>query len=460
MLLHDVNFDGLVGPTHNYAGLSYGNVASMKHKLTTSSPRQAALEGLEKMRFLASLGLKQAVLPPHERPHLPTLRRLGFHGTDAEVLAKAQKENPVLLAAASSSSAMWTANAATVSPTPDTADGRAHFTPANLFTQFHRSIEVEFTAGVLKAIFADAALFAHHPPLPASTHFSDEGAANHMRLSPTDEHAGAALEIFVFGRNGFDPAGEAQTKFPARQTAEASAAIARLHGLRPTHTVMLRQNPQAIDAGAFHNDVVAVANGNVLLAHERAFWINPFGAGFDVIRLMYETVCHEPLHAIVSTEQEVPLADAVSSYLFNSQLVTLPDGSMSLIAPVEARENGRTKAFIDQRVLAEGSPVGSVHFVDVRQSMRNGGGPACLRLRVPLTDAQLAAAHQAVFLTEALYEQLRDWIERHYRDSLSAGDLTDPKLLEESRRALDQLTQLLKLGSIYDFQRNVSNGTR
>src|SRR5437762_7539014 len=137
MPLHQVNFDCIVGPTHNYAGLSYGNVASMKHKHAVSSPRAAALEGLEKMRFLASLGVRQAVLPPHERPHLPTLRRLGFHGSDAEVLAKVHKENPVLLAAASSSSAMWTANAATVSPSADTADGRVQFTPANLLTQFH-----------------------------------------------------------------------------------------------------------------------------------------------------------------------------------------------------------------------------------------------------------------------------------------------------------------------------------
>src|SRR3954469_13600147 len=131
MNAYEVNFDGLVGPTHNYAGLSYGNVASMKHKLSVSNPRQAALEGLEKMKFLASLGVKQAVLPPHERPHLQTLRRLGFSGSDADVLRTAQQRDPTLLAMVSSASTMWTANAATISPSADSEDHRAHFTPAN-----------------------------------------------------------------------------------------------------------------------------------------------------------------------------------------------------------------------------------------------------------------------------------------------------------------------------------------
>src|ERR1044072_3846641 len=113
---HQVNFDGIVGPTHNYAGLSYGNVASMTNKSSVSHPRQAALEGLAKMKFLHDLGLKQAVLPPPERPHRPTLRARGYEGDDAATLAKVAKEDPQLLAKVSSASAMWAANAATVSP--------------------------------------------------------------------------------------------------------------------------------------------------------------------------------------------------------------------------------------------------------------------------------------------------------------------------------------------------------
>jgi len=114
----ELNLDGIVGPTHNYAGLSWGNLASQKHKLSVSNPRQAALEGLAKMKFLADMGIPQAVLPPHQRPHLPTLRSLGYSGSDAEILAKAHQDNPVLLSACCSASAMWSANAATVSPAP------------------------------------------------------------------------------------------------------------------------------------------------------------------------------------------------------------------------------------------------------------------------------------------------------------------------------------------------------
>ena len=137
----EANFDGLVGPTHNYAGLSWGNVASKSNVSAVSNPKEAALQGLAKMKQLADRGYVQGVLPPHERPHLPTLRALGFSGNDADVLAQVLKKSPDLLAAVSSAAAMWTANAATVSPSADTRDRRVHFTPANLSAKFHRSIE-------------------------------------------------------------------------------------------------------------------------------------------------------------------------------------------------------------------------------------------------------------------------------------------------------------------------------
>ena len=265
----EVNFDGLIGPTHNYAGLSRGNLASQQHRMMVSNPQEAALQGLAKMKFLADLGLKQAVLPPQERPDLQTLRRLGFSGTDGQILDRARREAPMLLAACSSASAMWTANAATVSPGADTADRRVHFTPANLVSQFHRSLEPPTTGAVLRAIFPDEAKFAHHGPLPAAPQLGDEGAANHTRLCAA--HGQGGIELFVFGRSGFDSAEQGPRRFPARQTREASEAIARLHQLDPARTVFIRQNPAAIDAGAFHNDVVAVANENVLLYHADAF---------------------------------------------------------------------------------------------------------------------------------------------------------------------------------------------
>ncbi|MGB7159872.1 MAG: N-succinylarginine dihydrolase [Tepidisphaeraceae bacterium] len=442
----EVNFDGLVGPTHNYAGLSYGNPASMTHRGTVSSPRQAALQGLAKMKFLADLGLKQAVLPPQERPDVSTLRRIGFCGSDADVLAKAHRDDPILLAAVCSSSSMWAANAATVSPASDTADGRTHFTPANLVSHFHRSLETDSTATALRAIFHDETFFAHHAPLPATTHLSDEGAANHTRLSA--RHGERGVELFTIGRIALDPASPLPSRFPARQTREASQAIARLHGLDPARTIFVRQNPIAIAAGAFHNDVVAVGNESVLFCHELAFADRD--RAVDEIRQTFARTCARELALIEVPDAIVPLADAVASYLFNSQLVTLSGGAMALIAPVEARDNPRTRPFLDD-LVSRGGPIRAVHYVDLRQSMQNGGGPACLRLRVVLTEDQLRATRPSVFLTDALHAQLKSWIERRYRDALRDEDLADPQLLDEGRAALDELTRILGLGSLYEF---------
>jgi succinylarginine dihydrolase len=442
----ELNLDGLVGPTHSYAGLSYGNLASQQNRQASSNPKEAALQGLAKMKLLMDLGVPQAVLPPQERPDVEALRLLGFGGTDAQVLKRAARDEPALLAACCSASGMWAANAATVSPSADTADGRVHFTPANLLTQFHRSLEPQITANALRAIFADESCFTHHPPLPSADAFADEGAANHMRLCA--DYGRRGLEVFVYGRSALTPDAAGPHRYPARQTREACAALARLHGLSAEGTLLLRQNPAAIDAGAFHNDVVAVGNENVLLLHAAAFADGP--AAVEQIRSAYAATGGE-LTVIEVREEQLPLSDAVESYLFNCQLVLLPDGTMSLIAPSECRDHVRVRPYLNSLVRADGH-VRSVHFVDVRQSMKNGGGPACLRLRVPLTPTQRSRVHQGVLLDAALYDTLVRWVGSNYRDELHTHDLADPKLLDESRVALDVLTQILALGSIYRFQ--------
>jgi succinylarginine dihydrolase len=342
---------------------------------------------------------------------------------------------------------MWAANAATVSPSADTADGRVHFTPANLLTQFHRSLEPQTTANALRAIFPDESCFAHHPPLPAAAPFADEGAANHTRLCP--DYGQRGVEVFVYGRSAFHPDVPGPRRYPARQTREACAAVARLHELRESDTVLLRQNPEAIDAGAFHNDVVAVGNLDVLLLHAAAFADGP--AAVEQVRGAYSRTSGGELTVVHVSEEEVPLADAVGSYLFNSQLVRLPDRSTCLIAPTESHDNPRVAQFLDG-LVGPGRPIASVRFVDVRQSMRNGGGPACLRLRVALTATELSRMNRGVLLDATLYEKLVAWVRAHYRDRLHPDDLADPKLLEESRAALDSLTRILGIGSIYRFQ--------
>ncbi|MEJ2716044.1 MAG: N-succinylarginine dihydrolase [Deltaproteobacteria bacterium] len=443
----EVNFDGIVGPTHNYGGLSYGNIASIRHGSTVSNPRAALFQGLEKMKLLADLGVPQAVLPPHERPDIESLRRLGFRGNDSRIIAEVHKKAPFLLARCYSSSAMWAANAATVSPSADTADTRVHFTPANLITQFHRCIEPAFTGILLKTIFSDNTAFAHHEPVPACIPFSDEGAANHTRLCNSYGHAG--IELFAYGRRASDQSEQGPSTYPARHSLEASQAIARLHQLDPQTKVFARQNPDAIDAGVFHNDVISVGNENVFFYHSLAFDRCP--SLMDELSRKFSRLCRDELVLIEVGAQEVPIEDAVESYLFNSQLVTLPDNTMCLIAPVECRENPRTSAVLE-RVLSQENPIQKVLYVDVRQSMKNGGGPACLRLRVVLTPEERSLTHDGVFFTDRLYEELRAWGARYYRDHLDVDELSDPSLPDESRAALDALTRILKIGSLYRFQ--------
>lgn len=441
----EINFDGLVGPTHNYAGLSHGNVASANNAGEIANPRKAALQGLQKMRFVRDLGLTQALLPPHARPALEVLRGLGFSGTTGQMLDAAAKASPALLASVFSSSNMWTANAATVSPSADTGDGKLHFTTANLVNKFHRSIEHSTTSRILQKIFADTRYFTHHTALPSTDAMGDEGAANHTRFAP--RHDAPGVEFFVFGKYAFDGSKPAPKKFPARQTFEASQSVARLHGLRTEKTVYAQQNPDAIDTGVFHNDVIAVGNGNTLFYHEKAF--------LDTQAVLAELQAKygaEKLHFVRVTEGEVTLQECVQTYLFNSQLLTLPDGSQSLIAPIECAENQAVAARVQAMCEDTSNPVNTAHYLDVRESMRNGGGPACLRLRVAVNDAEKAAMHQGVILTDTLHDALVMWVEKHYRDRLAPQDLTDPQLAEEAYRALDELTGLLGLGTIYPFQ--------
>ncbi len=439
--MREVQFDGLVGPTHNYGGLSPGNVASQLHGGQVSNPRGAAREGLAKMRFVRSLGIPQAVLPPHDRPSLSTLRKLGFIGSDEQVIAASSAGDGFHLRICSSASAMWTANAATIAPSADADDGRVHLTPANLQQMFHRAIEPETTTRVLRAIFADGSRFVVHDPLPGGGHFSDEGAANHTRLSTSL----GAVHLFAWGRCAWG-AVPGPRRYPARQTREASQALARLHRLRPDRCLFPQQEPEGIDAGAFHTDVMAVGTGRFLMMHEMAF--------VDDERLAQDLRGRlgEELSVVRATSRELPAESAVAAYPFNSQVLEGADGTMTILAPEDAREDAAARGFLE-RVVAQGGPVRAVHYIDVRQSMQNGGGPACLRLRVPLTDEEIAALSGHVIVDDALDDALAAWVGRHYRDQLSPQDLADPMLAREGMTALDELTQLLGIGSVYDFQR-------
>lgn len=441
----EVNFDGLVGPTHNYGGLAQGNLAAAANEGQVSNPREAALQGLSKMRWMVRQGMVQGCLPPQERPHVPSLRKMGFAGTDAQVVTTAARANPVLLANVSSASAMWTANAATVSPSADTGDGKVHFTPANLSSHFHRALEVDTTTRILREIFADQSKFAVHDAVPFHA-FGDEGAANHCRL--TASHGERGVEVFVYGRSAFAKGGAGG--FAARQAMEASHIVATQHQLwTGGGAVLTQQAKTAIDAGAFHNDVVAVSNGPVLMYHGQAF--EQRDAFLENLKRACAAREFDPV-LLEASEAEVTLPEAVKSYLFNSQIISLPSGGMALVLPREAEETPRAKAFVD-RVLASNGPIREAHYLDLRQSMRNGGGPACLRLRVVLMADELAAIAGRCLVDDARIDALEAVVSRRYRDRLAPADLADPALLDECRAALDEIGQVLQLGAVHDFQR-------
>jgi succinylarginine dihydrolase len=412
----EINFDGLPGPTHNYAGLSPGNVASQSNYGEVSYPRAAALQGLEKMRRLMELGLPQGFLPPPRRPAEDALRALGFRGGEDEVLAAAAQTDLALFRAACSASSMWRANAATVLAAPDTADGRVHLVTANLSGMLHRSFEAGETWALLGRVFPNEDRFAVHGPLPHGRHFGDEGAANHMRLATS--HGAPGINVFVHG----EPRGGA---YPERQSRRASEAVARIAGLAPERTLLALQNAGAVQAGAFHNDVVAVANANVIFAHPEAF--------ADPARLYGDLRARLPNLQVVETFG-VGLEDAVSSYLFNSQLVSLPEGGMALILPSDARENAAAWSAVEAVLAADNAIVQAV-VVDVRESMRNGGGPACLRLRVPVDGPARGAIDPRFLLDASRWEALARVVEAHWPEKIAPDDLVKPQLWAQAREA-------------------------
>jgi succinylarginine dihydrolase len=427
---YEVNFDGLVGPTHHYAGLSHGNVASSIHANSVSHPKLAALQGLAKMRLMVGMGLKQGILLPHPRPPLYILNQLGYIGDEQEILEKIAKTQPVIFNALFSSSSMWTANAATITPSADTGDQKVHITAANLSSHFHRAIESEFNYQQFKEIFKGDK-FALHPPLRYGMQLSDEGAANHTRICAS--HSQPGVHIFTYGRRALMPNQAVPKIFPARQTLEASETIARTHGVA-TPSIFLQQNPEAIDAGVFHNDVIAVGNESVFLYHEQAY------LNSEALSLIQKPLDFN-LHVIRIGRDELSLEEAVATYLFNSQVVTLPDGSMAMIMPSEVEESPAASSVVD-RILSESNPIERVEFIDCRQSMHNGGGPACLRLRVPLTERELLDVNPRYLLDERKIGLLEAWVNKHYRDRLVAEDFLDPQFREECRLALDDLALL------------------
>lgn len=425
----------LPGLTHSFGGLSPDNRAAIENRFQNSYPRAAALQNLNLMKKIADLGIPQVVLPPHERPNLVLLRSLGFSGTDWSVMAAAMRHNVDLVVSTCSSSFMWTANAATVAPSIDTADGKLHIVPANLAANLHRAAEAEFTASLLKKVFGGPS-FVHDAPLPTHSCFGDEGAANHTRLG-TREQPGVHLFTYSFAPGNDRP------PFVGRQSLHASEAVARLLRLPFESCVFARQNPSTIAAGAFHLDVIAVGNESLLLIHQDALVDQP--KVLDQLR-----VClRDALQVVVIPREMLSVEDAIKSYIFNSQIVTTPTGTV-MIAPEQSRQIEASSRTLSELQL--GGLIRTVLFQPLAESMRGGGGPACLRLRMPLNRAEFEQIYDACLLTNDLYVTLQDWIKRFYPERLSISDLGDPQLLAHNMQALNEVSRILKLENIYNFQ--------
>ena len=428
----ELNMDGLVGPTHNYAGLGLGNLASMANKNLNSNPKLAALEGLKKMKLCHDLGLKQAVIPPAFRPDISAARALGHQGSDEAILNELKESDQKLLCAISSASSMWTANAASISPSADCRDGKVNITIANLQKNIHRCIEAPFNEALFKLIFHDASFFRLHNPLVVN---SDEGGANHMRLC--SDYGQRGIEIFVYGSE------EINAIYAARQNKKASAAIVQQHMILNESGMLVQQSSEAINKGVFHNDVIAVSNKSLLLIHEKA-WRSQ-ATVLAELRERFKHLTNTDLLIIEVAEDEISIETAVQSYVFNSQIISIGNRTQ-ILAPSKCKEFPEVVSFLDRQDFD------AVHFIDLEQSMRNGGGPACLRLRIELNERALSAMHQGIILTDALYPKLVDWVNKHYRDCLCLDDLSDPHLLTESQLALDELTTILSLKGLYPFQ--------
>jgi len=436
--ISEVIFIGVPGPTHHYGGHSGDNVASSTNKGSVSSPRQAALQALELARTLKAKGITTGLFMPQLRPHLPLLAERFPNVESAEALITiAGKDLPKLLQTASSSSAMWAANAATVTTPVDAADGKLHLTVANLFSNPHRRIEAEETHRLLAAIFKHVPDTVVHPPLVDM--LRDEGAANHMRLAPAHDKPG--LNVMVYGADGSD--GDLES---ARQMLAASEVIAMEHTMEAS-TLYVKQNPAAIQVGVFHNDVIAVGNEYVLLVHEEAY----ANGAKDIVRIeeAYAALTGQKLITLTIRSRDLTVGEAVTSYLFNSQIVTKPGGKMMIIAPTEVREveNGRAVAVLENIVADNTNPIDEMLILDLRQSMRNGGGPACLRLRVPMTAAQQTALATTtnVLVTDDLLYAMTNLIERYYPLELTAAGLADPALYRHGLELHHELAQLMKL---------------
>lgn len=410
---YEVNFEGLPSPLHLYSGLGQGNFASKNNKGGKSYPQKAALQSLTKIKLLKSLGIKEYLIPPQNRLSNLTINPKYFE----------QEEK---LRQLISSSNMWVANAATMSPSLDCKDNKTHFTIANLLSNPHRALESDYTQRFFEKIFEDSNINIH-PPLREF----DEGGANHTRLCP--QYNSEGLEIFVYG---FDDNPQISPIIRARQSKKACEQIIENHQIK--NHLIIKQNPEAIAKGVFHNDVISTGNLNFFMYHQKAFETN----AIEQIHHQYKKIFG---HDLIDLEiSELSIEDCVKSYIFNSQIVG--SNSMTMLAPAECKENQIIKDFIEKKIIQNPKiPINQVLFLDLEQSMQNGGGPACLRLRAVLKQEEINSIKAKIEFNDELFASLESWIEKYYPESFELNDLRDKDFLEQIQQAYKALDKMIEL---------------
>ncbi len=405
--------DGIIGPTYHYGGMAVGNVLSQAHKHQESYPKKAALEGLEKMNQVRQLGCLQYVLPPLCKDVDRLLSLWGYEQGDMTSRLKALGyAHPYYLSALFSGASAWVANSCHITPSCDALDGICHITPANLVSCFHRHLDVDGYRDFLHQLFLNDELFQIYDPLPVV--YTDEGMANTIRLSGGNE---LGLYLHVYGKT----LSQRFTRtFPARQTKEAFDRICYTH--KRQDSMDIQQSPFAIDAGVFHNDVIAFGSHNLLVLHEHAF-----DNQVDVLNSItdrYQSKYGEPLHVYEVSNEVLSLDEAVHTYFFNSQLILVEKNTFHLLIPSRAMSHSGVKKSLKRLSKLKGLSI-TVHEVSCEESIKNGGGPACLRFFSVLNKAEHKAINSKFLLTDEMYEQWFQFIQTHYPDTLSFDDLKD-----------------------------------
>ena len=320
----------------------------------------------------------------------------------------------------------------------DNIDNAIHITVANLNSMMHRSIEPKFTYKMLKRILNKKVNI--NKSLLNLPNIGDEGAANHIRIA--ERHNVPGYQIFVYSSENISHA-----KTIERQSLIGSKLIARKNCVEDQRVFYLQQSNRAIRYGSFHNDIVSTANENIFIYHEEAFESTQ-ELKVILAKLKKLVPNFKPIKILNS---EIDLQTIVSSYLLNSQLISLPSGGMMFLLPSEVKQYPNCMQWLE-KISAE-EEIKKIKFIDVKQSMRNGGGPACLRLRMIFNENEISSVNKNFLLDDNKIDLLTNLIENKYRDRLQPDDLLDPNLADESLEILDALTKIFKTGSIYNFQK-------